>query len=167
MHRLAEPLLGDRNQVIAGEGTKAVFDRIGPFSTISSQLDLLRLVEYRMTTPGPAIDEAGDAMRVVADDSVTQRLPVHAGTAGGLCPIHPRQRVCDSQDTACSARVGRVLGQLPQYRRRAVLAYLELLHVNPRSRIVTTMGSQAQVVGNRWTATRVGHYDQEYKRFGR
>jgi hypothetical protein len=28
MHRLAEPLLGDRHQVIPGEGTKAVFDEV-------------------------------------------------------------------------------------------------------------------------------------------
>jgi hypothetical protein len=149
MHRFAKPLLGDRHQVVAGEGAKAAFGRIWPPQHNLEQLGLLRLVEHRRATAVPTISEAGNAVRVVAYDPVTQRLPVHARTAGGLCPVHPRKRVGDRQDTACNARVGLLLGQLAQHRRRAVLAYLEFLHVGPRLRIVTTTESQAQASGNR------------------
>src|SRR5262249_7835131 len=167
MQRLAEPLLGDRHQVVTGEGAKAVFVRIGPLQHDLQQLGLLPLVEDRRATAGPAIGETGDAVRVVADNPVAQRLPVHASTGGGLGPVHSRQRVGDRQDTACNARVALVLGQLAQHSRRPVPAYLELLHIGPRSRIITTTGPQAQVLGNRWTATRVGHYDQAYYRLQR
>lgn len=96
MHRLAEPHLRDRHQIVAREIAIAVLLRIG-----SGHHDGEQIVQrqHRRTPSLPVIGKSGDAVLVVADDPVPERLAVHPGATSGLRSTHGGERVGDGQQS--------------------------------------------------------------------
>ena len=89
MQVLAEPLLADVHQVFAREGREAAGLGIGAGENDAQQLGPLLARELGRTAIAPAIAEPVQAVRVVADHPVAQRLAVHARAFGSRIRLMP------------------------------------------------------------------------------
>ncbi|MBV8397318.1 MAG: hypothetical protein JOZ17_01075 [Acetobacteraceae bacterium] len=100
----AEPLLDQPGDVGAGPGTDTVALRIGTLQDQRTHRRELTFREPRRPVLG-AVDQAGNAFRVVANNSIPQRLSFHARQPRRLRPGHAFQRVRDGKCTGCRSRM--------------------------------------------------------------
>src|SRR4030081_1616696 len=76
MQARAEPLLADAHQVFARERRNPARLGIGAAENDRHQLDLLLRAQLGRTTVAPPVCKPVDAVLIVADDPVAQRLAV-------------------------------------------------------------------------------------------
>lgn len=111
MQALAEPLLANAHQVLAREGRKAARLRSRPIEHKAIEFGLLLGVELRRAPVTRPVGEPIEAVLVVADDPVAQRLAVHACRLRRLLPAHAIERIGNRQDPPCNARIALVLSE--------------------------------------------------------
>ena len=80
---MAEPILDQIRDVGAGPARNTVAIRVWAAQNQRPQRGLLSLCQARGTNAGP-ITQAADALCVVANHGVAQRLPFHSGETGRL-----------------------------------------------------------------------------------
>ena len=128
MHALAEPPLADLREILERVGREPARLDIRSRQHDLDDLGLLLAAERRRPAAVPAVGEAVDAVRFVAQHPVAQRLAIASALDG-----------MSREDAARDPRVIRLLRKFAQYRRRAVLPDLKRGHEAP-SRIDTKEG---------------------------
>ena len=112
MQALAEPLLADVHQVLARERRDPARLRIGAGENDRYQLGLLLGAQLGRAPVAPLVGKPVQAVHVVADDPIAQRLAVHACRLSRIFPAHSIERVGDRQHAPCHTRIGLGLREL-------------------------------------------------------
>src|SRR4029453_8369844 len=108
---LANPLLANAHQILAREGRKAARLRSRPVEHEAIEFGLLLSVELRRAPITRPVGKPIEAVLVVADDPVAQRLAVHACRLRRRLPAHAVERIGNRQDAPCNARIALALGE--------------------------------------------------------
>jgi hypothetical protein len=117
---LGKPLLANAHQILARKGRKPAHLWVRAGEHDANELGLLLGVKLRRAPVTWPVGEPIDAIRVVADDPIAQRLTVHARRLRRLVSAHAIERVGNGQDAPRHARIALGLRQLAQHHRRAI-----------------------------------------------
>jgi len=128
MEWFAEALLCNAREVLERVGRDAVCLGIGTLEDDLAEFALLVGIKLRRTTLAPAIAKSLDAMLIVAQDPVSQGLPVHARCFGRSLPAHARERIGNRQHPPRDSCIDFRLRQPPQHGRRPILPYRKSRH---------------------------------------
>jgi hypothetical protein len=125
MDRLAEPRLDPAAQFRQGPGRDAVRLGIGAFEDDVGKACLLAFAQSLRRMALRPVPQTGDALGVIAQNPVAQRLAVHASSPGRLATVHPVERIGQRQKPARHAPILLPTGQSPKVSGPHVLTYLQ------------------------------------------
>ena len=121
MHRHEETRQDLVPQIAQPPAHHTVFSDIRPLADPSCELRLLLDRQLGRRTPTVrTVRQTGDALLVVTDNPVTQRLPIHAAVPGGLHPAMTLQYEGDRQKSPRDCRFGHMSRPLAEAGRVAV-----------------------------------------------
>jgi hypothetical protein len=116
-HALAEALLDEAAQVRQGPARRLAFLRVGTAQDAVDQDSLLPLGETLRSTTVRAVHPSCQSLRVEAQNSVTERLPLDPGRSRRIGPAHAFKRIGQRQHALRGSAAWLLFGQPPQLRR--------------------------------------------------